>query len=303
MSNFVGVFITNERMNPTIPYSIRVGGRLMDLSTPKVMGILNVTPDSFYADSRKQSEADIARRVEQIMDEGGDIIDVGAYSSRPGAADVTAQEEMERLARALRIIRRLAPGAVVSIDTFRAGVARCCVEDYGAHIINDISGGEMDADMFSTVASLQVPYILMHMQGTPQTMQSQPSYQDVVIEVMQSLGKRASLLHEMGVCDVILDPGFGFGKTLQHNYQLLSRLSQLHELHLPLLVGVSRKSMIYNLLGCTPQEALGGTTVVHTIALLQGAHILRVHDVKAATEAVRIVRQTLQPDIIPSKNR
>ncbi|MGM9675491.1 MAG: dihydropteroate synthase [Bacteroidaceae bacterium] len=290
-------------MNPTIPYSIRVGGRLMDLSTPKVMGILNVTPDSFYADSRKQSEADIARRVEQIMDEGGDIIDVGAYSSRPGAADVTAQEEMERLARALRIIRRLAPGAVVSIDTFRAGVARCCVEDYGAHIINDISGGEMDADMFSTVASLQVPYILMHMQGTPQTMQSQPSYQDVVIEVMQSLGKRASLLHEMGVCDVILDPGFGFGKTLQHNYQLLSRLSQLHELHLPLLVGVSRKSMIYNLLGCTPQEALGGTTVVHTIALLQGAHILRVHDVKAATEAVRIVRQTLQPDIIPSKNR
>lgn len=303
MSNFAGVFITNERMNPTIPYSIRVGGRLMDLSTPKVMGILNVTPDSFYADSRKQSEADIARRVDQIMDEGGDIIDVGAYSSRPGAADVTAQEEMERLARALRIIRRLAPGAVVSIDTFRAGVARCCVEDYGAHIINDISGGEMDADMFSTVASLQVPYILMHMQGTPQTMQSQPSYQDVVIEVMQSLGKRASLLHEMGVCDVILDPGFGFGKTLQHNYQLLSRLSQLHELHLPLLVGVSRKSMIYNLLGCTPQEALGGTTVVHTIALLQGAHILRVHDVKAATEAVRIVRQTLQPDIIPSKNR
>lgn len=303
MSNFAGVFITNERMNPTIPYSIRVGGRLMDLSTPKVMGILNVTPDSFYADSRKQSEADIARRVEQIMDEGGDIIDVGAYSSRPGAADVTAQEEMERLARALRIIRRLAPGAVVSIDTFRAGVARCCVEDYGAHIINDISGGEMDADMFSTVASLQVPYILMHMQGTPQTMQSQPSYQNVVIEVMQSLGKRASLLHEMGVCDVILDPGFGFGKTLQHNYQLLSRLSQLHELHLPLLVGVSRKSMIYNLLGCTPQEALGGTTVVHTIALLQGAHILRVHDVKAATEAVRIVRQTLQPDIIPSKNR
>ena len=303
MSNFAGVFITNERMNPTIPYSIRVGGRLMDLSTPKVMGILNVTPDSFYADSRKQSEADIARRVEQIMDEGGDIIDVGAYSSRPGAADVTAQEEMERLARALRIIRRLAPGAVVSIDTFRTGVARCCVEDYGAHIINDISGGEMDADMFSTVASLQVPYILMHMQGTPQTMQSQPSYQDVVIEVMQSLGKRASLLHEMGVCDVILDPGFGFGKTLQHNYQLLSRLSQLHELHLPLLVGVSRKSMIYNLLGCTPQEALGGTTVVHTIALLQGAHILRVHDVKAATEAVRIVRQTLQPDIIPSKNR
>lgn len=303
MSNFAGVFITNERMNPTIPYSIRVGGRLMDLSTPKVMGILNVTPDSFYTDSRKQSEADIARRVEQIMDEGGDIIDVGAYSSRPGAADVTAQEEMERLARALRIIRRLAPGAVVSIDTFRAGVARCCVEDYGAHIINDISGGEMDADMFSTVASLQVPYILMHMQGTPQTMQSQPSYQNVVIEVMQSLGKRASLLHEMGVCDVILDPGFGFGKTLQHNYQLLSRLSQLHELHLPLLVGVSRKSMIYNLLGCTPQEALGGTTVVHTIALLQGAHILRVHDVKAATEAVRIVRQTLQPDIIPSKNR
>ena len=181
----------------------------------------------------------------------------------------------------------------MSIDTFRASVARRCVEDYGAHIINDISGGEMDGDMFPTVASLQVPYILMHMQGTPQTMQSHPDYQDVVIEVMRSLGERVSLLHEMGVCDIILDPGFGFGKTLQHNYQLLSQLSLLHELHLPLLVGVSRKSMIYNLLGCTPQEALGGTTVVHTIALLQGAHILRVHDVKAAVEAVRIVQQTV----------
>lgn len=293
MSNFVGVFMTSKRMNPTIPYSIRVGGKLMDLGTPKVMGILNVTPDSFYAESRKQSDAEIAQRVEEIIAEGGDIIDVGAYSSRSGAADVPAQEEMERLSHALRIIHEVAPGAVVSIDTFRASVARRCVEDYGAHIINDISGGEMDGDMFPTVASLQVPYILMHMQGTPQTMQSHPDYQDVVIEVMRSLGERVSLLHEMGVCDIILDPGFGFGKTLQHNYQLLSQLSLLHELHLPLLVGVSRKSMIYNLLGCTPQEALGGTTVVHTIALLQGAHILRVHDVKAAVEAVRIVQQTV----------
>lgn len=267
----------------------------MDLGTPRVMGILNVTPDSFYEGSRKQSEAEIAQRVEQIVAEGGDIIDVGAYSSRPGAADVDEAVETARLARAMDIIRREAPQAIVSIDTFRAGVARRMVEQYGAHIINDISGGEMDADMFATVARLQVPYILMHMQGTPQTMQAQPHYDDVVMEVMRSLAERASRLHAMGVADVILDPGFGFGKTLQHNYDLLSRLDCLHELEMPLLVGVSRKSMIYNLLGGTPAEALEGTTAVNTIALLKGAHILRVHDVKAATEAVRIVCQTLHP--------
>lgn len=282
-------------MTPTTSYTIRVDGKLMDLGTPRVMGILNVTPDSFYADSRKQDEAEIAQRVEQIVAEGGDIIDVGAYSSRPGAADVSAEEETRRLARAMRIIHKEAPQAIVSIDTFRADVARRMVEEYGAHIINDISGGEMDADMFDTVARLHVPYILMHMQGTPQTMQTRPHYDDVVMEVMRSLGERADRLHAMGVADVILDPGFGFGKTLQHNYDLLSRMECLHELEMPLLVGVSRKSMIYNLLDCAPAEALEGTTAVHTIALLKGAHILRVHDVKAATEAVRIVQQTRHP--------
>ncbi len=281
-------------MQEHTPCYINVDGQLMDLNEPQVMGILNITPDSFFANSRTQTEAEIAARAELLVSEGASMIDIGAYSSRPGAADVSPQEEMERLATALRIVRRVAPQAVISIDTFRAEVARRCVEEYGAHIINDISGGDLDPAMFETVANLRVPYILTHMRGTPQDMQQRTDYEDVTKEVLVSLGRRAEQLHEMGVCDVILDPGFGFAKTLEQNYELLARMNVLKELGLPLLVGVSRKSMVYRLLGCTPQEALNGTTVLHTLALIGGANILRVHDVKPAVEAIRIVRETMK---------
>ncbi len=269
-------------------HTINVQGRLLDLSKPRVMGILNVTPDSFYAASRKESDEAISQRANEILLQGGDIIDVGAYSSRPGAADVSPEEEMERLGHALRIIRHEYPHAIISIDTFRAKVAERCVCEYGADIINDISGGELDADMFSTVARLNVPYILMHMKGTPQTMQNAPRYDDITSEVLQYFGRKVDQLHEMGVNDIILDPGYGFAKTLEQNYELLRNQHALHELGLPILVGVSRKSMIYKLLGGTPEEALNGTTVLHTLSLMQGAHILRVHDVKEAVEVTKI---------------
>ena len=268
---------------------INANGKLLDLSTPCVMGILNATPDSFYADSRMQTEAQIARRVEQMAQEGAGIMDVGAYSSRPGAADVSAKDEMERLRTALGVVRRLQPDAIVSVDTFRADVARMCVEEYGAAIINDISGGELDKDMFATVARLQVPYVLMHMQGTPQDMQQRPHYDSLLEDVFLYFARKVQQLRDLGVKDIILDPGFGFGKTLEHNYELLAHLEDFRIFELPLLAGVSRKSMIYRLLDATPAEALNGTTVVHSICLLKGADILRVHDVRQAVEAVKII--------------
>ncbi len=274
--------------------TLNIRGRLMDLSTPRVMGILNVTPDSFYAGSRTPGAEAVAARVRQIRDEGADFIDIGAYSSRPGAADVPAAEEMERLRMGLGVIAREAPEIPVSVDTFRADVARMCVEEYGVSIINDIAGGQLDAAMFDTVARLGVPYVLMHMQGTPQTMQREPHYDDVVAEVFQTLARGAQRLHAMGAADVILDPGFGFGKTVAQNYDLLAHLDELVALGLPVLVGVSRKSMIWRLVGGGPEDALNGTTAIHAIALMKGASILRVHDVKAATEAVKIVG-ALQP--------
>ena len=277
-----------NQMQENSHYTINVGGTLMDMSVPRVMGILNVTPDSFYADSRKQSDEEIAARTMQILQEGADMIDIGAYSSRPGAQDVTPDEEMQRLRQALQVLRRVAPDAVVSVDTFRADVARMCVEEYGVQMVNDISGGELDAEMFSTVARLKVPYILMHMKGTPQNMQADPQYDDLLTEILQYFAHRIFHLHELGVADIILDPGFGFAKTLQHNYELMHRLEDLHVLGLPLLVGISRKSMIYRLTGGSPQDALNGTTVLNTIALAKGASILRVHDVRQAVEAVRI---------------
>lgn len=280
-------------MNKFLPYTLNVGGRLLDLSQPQVMGILNVTPDSFYEASRQQHEESIERRVRQIYEEGGDMIDIGAYSSRPGASDVSPDEEMERLRRGLTIIRRIRPDAVISVDTFRADVAKMCVEEFGADIINDISGGAMDANMFDTVAQLKVPYILMHMQGTPQTMQAAPHYTDLMSEVLVYFARRIDQLHERGVCDIIVDPGFGFGKTLAHNYALMNHLDAFHTLACPLLVGISRKSMIYKLLGGTPESALNGTTVLNTLALSQGAHILRVHDVKECVETVQIVKETI----------
>lgn len=274
--------------------TLNIRGRLMDLSTPRVMGILNVTPDSFYAGSRTPGAEAVAARVRQIRDEGADFIDIGAYSSRPGAADVPAAEEMERLRMGLGVIAREAPEMPVSVDTFRADVARMCVEEYGVSIINDIAGGQLDTAMFDTVAHLGVPYVLMHMQGTPQTMQREPHYDDVVAEVFQALARGAQRLHAMGAADVILDPGFGFGKTVAQNYDLLAHLDELVALGLPVLVGVSRKSMIWRLVGGGPEDALNGTTAIHAIALMKGASILRVHDVKAATEAVKIAG-ALQP--------
>ncbi len=268
---------------------INANGKLLDLSTPCVMGILNATPDSFYAGSRMQTEAQIARRVEQMAQEGAGIMDVGAYSSRPGAADVSAKEEMERLRTALGVVRRLQPDAIVSVDTFRADVARMCVEEYGAAIINDISGGELDKDMSATVARLQVPYVLMHMQGTPQDMQQRPHYDSLLEDVFLYFARKVQQLRDLGVKDIILDPGFGFGKTLEHNYELLAHLEDFGIFELPLLAGVSRKSMIYRLLDATPAEALNGTTVVHSICLLKGADILRAHDVRQAVEAVKII--------------
>ena len=277
-------------MEITTARYINVNGSLLDLSQPRVMGILNVTPDSFYAGSRTQTEAEIVRRVRQIVSEGAAIIDIGAYSSRPNADNVSSREEMERLRMGLKILFEIQPDAVVSVDTFRADVARMCVEEYGVAIINDIAAGEMDTDMFHTVAALNVPYIMMHMQGTPQSMQQHPHYDNLLEEVLLYFARKVQQLRDLGVKDIILDPGFGFGKTIEHNYELLSHLEDFRIFELPLLVGVSRKSMIYRLLDITPQEALNGTTVLDTICLLKGADILRVHDVKEAVETVRIVQ-------------
>lgn len=274
-------------------YNINVGGRLLDFRKPRVMGILNVTPDSFFADSRKQSERDIRDRAEQIVREGAAIIDVGAYSSRPGADDVSAKEEMERLRLGLSAVRNACPDAIVSVDTFRSDVARMCVEEYGVGIINDISGGEMDKDIFATVAKLGVAYVLMHMQGTPQSMQDSPLYGNVALEVARYLAERVQRLRDLGQKDIILDPGFGFGKTLRHNYELLESLDYIKDMaQLPLLVGVSRKSMVYKPLGISPEEALNGTTALNTMALMKGADVLRVHDVKACAEAVELFMLT-----------
>ena len=270
------------------PYSLNIHGRLFSLEEPQVMGIINLTPDSFYAASRINSEETLRARVEQIEEEGGSMIDVGAYSSRPGAENVSVGEEMKRLRWGLNLLQNMEVRAVVSVDTFRADVAKMCVEEYGVSIINDISGGELDKNMFQTVARLNVPYVLMHMRGNPQTMQDIPDYDNLISEVFLYLSNKVNELHDMGVKDIILDPGFGFSKTLENNYELLAHLDAFSEFELPVLVGLSRKSMVTKLLGCTSAEALNGTTAVHTVALMKGADILRVHDVKACAEAVKI---------------
>lgn len=270
-------------------YTINVRGRLLDLSKPMVMGILNATPDSFYSGSRKQTEAEIADRANQIIAEGGRIIDVGAFSTRPGGADeVSLEEETERLKRALEIVRREQPDAIVSVDTYRPLVARRCVEEFGADIINDVSEGGItgivgkeiheEGDMFETVAQLGVPYILMSVQPT-------------LTKMMQNFAAEVQRLRDLGAKDIILDPGYGFGKTLEQNYEIMSEAERLLALELPVLVGVSRKSMIYRLVGGDPTTALNGTTVLHTVSLQKGASILRVHDVKEAFETIRIVQQ------------
>lgn len=278
-------------MNSLVHRYLNVNGQLLDLSVPQVMGILNVTPDSFYAGSRMQTEADIAQRAQQILSEGASIIDIGAYSSRQNAENISSEEEMHRLRMGLEVLKRNHPDAIISVDTFRADVAEWCVEEYGVAIINDIAAGEMDSEMFETVARLGVPYIMMHMQGTPQSMQAEPHYDNLLKEIFMYFAKKIQQLRDLGVKDIVLDPGFGFGKTLEHNYELMAHLEEFKVFELPLLVGISRKSMIYRLFGSTPQEALNGTTVLDTIALMKGADIIRVHDVREAVEAVKMVEK------------
>lgn len=262
---------------------------MIDCSSPRVMGILNITPDSFYPGSRFTDPAAQLRQVEQMLNEGATIIDIGAVSTRPGSNPPDEAPELERLLPAVRQISRHFPEALISVDTYRAAVARAAVEE-GATIINDIYGGRYDKEMIGTIASLNVPYILMHMKGTPENMQNNPVYSDVVAEVAYFFEQQAARCKEHGIRQVIIDPGFGFGKSLAHNYALLDRLDELTALGYPLLVGFSRKSMITRALGCTPEQALNGTTVLNTLALTKGADILRVHDVKEAVEAIRLFR-------------
>lgn len=268
---------------------LQLGKKNLDLSRPVVMGILNVTPDSFFDGGHYETEAAIIGRIHQIVEEGAGIIDIGAYSTRPGAGEVDPKEELSRLAPAVELVRKYYPSVLVSIDTFRSEVAREIYHCLGEVIVNDISGGTMDPDMFGFIAETRLPYVMMHIQGTPQTMQRNPEYRDVVKDIYRFFEEKTEMLRAAGTDNIVLDPGFGFGKTLAHNYELMNRLDVFHELGYPLLVGISRKSMICRLLENTPAEALNGTTVLNTVALLKGASVLRVHDVKEAVEAVKIV--------------
>ena len=268
---------------------INFKGYLYNLDEPLVMGILNTTPDSFYTASRKQTRDDMDRRITSILQEGGKIIDVGGYSSRPNATDISTEEEKRRLTPALEQLKTYYPDVIISIDTFRSDIARWAVEEYGVAMINDISGGTMDIRMFETVARLQVPYILTHLRGTPQTMQQETDYKDMMEEIMLYFAEKLRTLQLMGVNDIILDPGFGFSKTVDQNYQVMHSLPEFSLFERPLLVGVSRKSMICKFLNCTIENSLNGSTILHTFSLMNGAHILRVHDVKPAVEAIKIL--------------
>lgn len=267
------------------PSYINIRGRLIDLNKPRIMGIINVTPDSFYSGSRFKIGRGVIEAARQMLAEGADFIDVGGCSTRPGAEEVSFDEEKRRVLPAIKLITDEFTDALVSVDTYRAEVAYEAVTACGACIINDISGGEADSEMFNVIADLNVPYILMHMLGTPQTMQLNPVYNDVVADILIWFGERISKLQSMGVKDIIIDPGFGFGKTSEHNFELLRRLNEFIVTELPLMAGVSRKSMIWRTLGITPEEALNGTAVLNTVALMKGADILRVHDVKEAVQA------------------
>jgi dihydropteroate synthase len=277
--------------------TLNAGGKLIDLSTPKVMGIINITPDSFFADSRKTTTQSIIWQAKKMLGDGAAFLDIGAYSSRPGAVDISEQEETDRLLPAVEAIVENFPEAVISVDTFRASVAKAAIKA-GAHIINDISGGELDANMFAVAAQLQVPYILMHMKGTPQNMVKLAQYDDIFAEVYDYFVKKIYQLKQLGVHDIILDPGFGFAKTAQHSYALMNSMKGFDTLQLPILAGISRKKMIYGLSNTTAAEALNGTTVLNTIALMKGANILRVHDVKEAVEAVKLYGALMRPEAL-----
>ena len=269
-------------------YSINCKGVLMDFSTPKIMGIVNLTPDSFFTKSRFQAENEILQQVEKMLLEGADIIDLGAFSSRPNSDFISLQEEQVRLLFPLKKIIQEFPSAILSIDTYRSEIAKQSVQE-GAVIINDISGGDLDDKMFETIAALKVPYVMMHMKGTPKTMQQSPEYDDVFQEIYKSFSSKLARLNDVGVNDVVLDVGFGFGKTLTHNYTLLKKLNYFHSLQRPVLVGLSRKGMIQKVIGAVAEDALNGTTAAHVLALQNGANILRVHDLKEAKEAIQIV--------------
>jgi len=270
--------------------SINIKGKLLDLSSPKVMAILNITPDSFYSNSRTKSIDEALSKTESFLKDGATFIDIGGYSSRPGAKDISENEEADRLLPVIESIMEEFPETIISVDTFRAGVAKDAILA-GAHIINDISAGDMDERMFNTVSNLQVPYMLMHMQGTPQNMHKNPSYAHVTLEVIDYLARKVAKLKALHIHDIIIDPGFGFGKTMEHNYELLHQLDAFKIFKLPLLVGFSRKGMIYKALNTTAANALNGTTVLHTIALQKGAGILRVHDVKEAIECIELLKR------------
>lgn len=280
---------SSESTGFLLNHTLNIQGVLMDLREPKVMGILNVTPDSFFDGNRYTERDAILRRVKQMVDDGASIIDVGGYSTRPGAGEVSESEEIDRVARPIGWIRREFPDVVISVDTFRGAVARAACQE-GANIINDVSGGNLDAGMIPAVAELQVPYILMHMRGTPATMASHSVYENVTRDVIAELQVTVTKLVSQGIRDVIIDPGFGFAKTVDQNFKMLQNLSQFWALNRPLMVGVSRKSMIWKTLNITPEEALNGTSVLHTVALLRGASILRVHDVKEARQAVDLLK-------------
>lgn len=270
--------------------TINCKGTLIDLTSPKVMGILNITPDSFFDGGKYKNEKTILTQAEKMLNEGATFIDVGAYSSRPGAENVLEEKEIQRIVPVIELLIKHFPEIIISVDSFRSNVANKAI-NAGAALVNDISGGNMDEEMFDVVAKLQVPYIMMHMQGTPQNMQTNPVYKDIVTEVTSFFAAQLLKLRQLKVNDVIIDVGFGFGKTGVHNFELLNKLSLFKNLELPILTGVSRKSMLYNLLDITPQKALNATTVANTVALLNGTNILRVHDVKEAVEAVKIVAQ------------
>jgi dihydropteroate synthase len=274
-----------------MPTLLKINDQLVDFRQAKVMGIINITPDSFYSGGRAFSDKSIVAQVSACVEQGAAMLDVGAYSSRPGAEHVVAEEEMRRLDKALHLIRNKYPDLILSVDTFRSDVARHVVRDYGVQIINDISGGSLDATMFETIADLGVCYVLMHMRGTPQDMQNQTNYDDLMSELLHYFQKKLAQLRILGVNDVIVDPGFGFAKSLEQNYELLAKMHYLTELNMPLLAGVSRKSMLYKLLETKPEEALNATTAAHMLALVQGARVLRVHDVKPAIETIKIFNQ------------
>ena len=268
--------------------SINCKGKLIDLSSPKVMGILNITPDSFFDGGKFNNQSSIISHVEKMLSEGATFIDIGAYSSRPGAKHISEEEELYRLLPVVELLLNEFPQILISVDTFRSTVARETISE-GAALINDISGGTLDKRMFETIAMLQVPYILMHIKGTPQNMQENPTYENITSELISFFANQIFKLHQLQIKDIVIDVGFGFGKTLEHNYQLLKNLKLFKNLEVPILAGVSRKSMLYKPLGLSPKEALNATTSANTIALLNGSNILRVHDVKEAVEAINIV--------------